>query len=73
MPEPGIIRRFAACSTDHRDPERVEHSVGKLLAQRTFALALGYEDLNDRDSLRYNPLLAVLVGKAEHFGQRDLW
>ena len=65
----GILRRFAACFTDHRDPERVEHSVGELLAQRVFALALGYEDLNDHDALRHDPLLAVLVGKADPTGQ----
>jgi hypothetical protein len=54
---------------DHRDPERVEHSVPELLAQRVFALALGYEDLNDHDTLRHDPLLAVLVGKADPTGQ----
>jgi hypothetical protein len=65
----GILRRFAACFTDHRDPERIEHSVAELLAQRVFALALGYEDLNDHDALRHDPLLAVLVGKADPTGQ----
>jgi hypothetical protein len=65
----GILRRFAACFTDHRDPERIEHSVTELMAQRIFALALGYEDLNDHDALRHDPLLAVLVGKADPTGQ----
>jgi hypothetical protein len=65
----GILRRFAACFTDYRDPERVEHSVGELVAQRVFALALGYEDLNDHDALRYDPLLGVLVGKDDPTGQ----
>jgi len=65
----GILRRFAACFTDHRDPERVEHTVGELIAQRVFALALGYEDLNDHDALRHDPLLAILVGKADPTGQ----
>jgi Transposase DDE domain group 1 len=65
----GILRRFAACFTDHRDAERVEHLVYELLAQRVFALALGYEDLNDHDALRHDPLLAVLVGKADPTGQ----
>jgi hypothetical protein len=64
----GILRRFAACFTDHRDPDRAEHSVVELLAQRIFALALGYEDLNDHDSLRHDPLLAVLVGKVDPTG-----
>ncbi len=65
----GILRRFASCFSDHRDPERVEHSVGELVAQRVLALALGYEDLNDHDALRHDPLLAVLVGKADPTGQ----
>jgi len=65
----GILRRFAACFTDHRDPELIEHTVGELIAQRVFALALGYEDLNDHDALRHDPLLAVLVGKADPTGQ----
>jgi hypothetical protein len=65
----GILRRFAACFTDYRDPERVEHTVSELMAQRIFALALGYEDLNDHDALRHDPLLAVLVGKADPTGQ----
>ena len=65
----GILRRFAACFTDHRDPDLVEHSVYELLAQRVFGLALGYEDVNDHDALRHDPLLAVLVGKAEHLAK----
>ena len=65
----GILRRFAACFSDYRDPELVEHTVYELLAQRVFALALGYEDLNDHDTLRYDPLLAVLVGKLDPTGQ----
>jgi len=65
----GILRRFAACFTDHRDPDLVEHTVYELIAQRVFALALGYEDLNDHDALRHDPLLAVLVGKSDPAGQ----
>ena len=64
----GILRRFAACFADHRDPDLIEHTVYDLLAQRVFALALGYEDLNDHDALRHDPLLAVLVGKADPTG-----
>lgn len=65
----GILRRFAACFTDHRDPELVEHTVYELVAQRVYALALGYEDLNDHEALRHDPLLAVLVGKPDPTGQ----
>ena len=65
----GMLRRFADCFTDHRDPDLVEHSVYDLVAQRAYGLALGYEDLNDHDTLRHDPLLAVLVGKADPTGQ----
>jgi hypothetical protein len=65
----GIIRQFAACFVDHRDPELVEHTVQELVAQRIYGLALGYEDLNDHDRLRLDPLLATLVGKEDPTGQ----
>jgi hypothetical protein len=64
----GIIRRFAACFTDHRDPEKIEHTLEHLIAQRVYALALGYEDLNDHDDLRNDPLLATVVGKTDPMG-----
>lgn len=63
-----ILRQFAACFTDHRDAELVEHKVEELVAQRVYGLALGYEDLNDHDELRADPLLATLVGKKDPTG-----
>ncbi len=68
----GIIKKFAACFTDHRDPDLIEHSVGELVAQRVYALALGYEDLNDHDELRNDPLLAVMVGKDDLTGKNRI-
>jgi hypothetical protein len=65
----GFIEQFARSFTDHRDPERTEHTLVELLKQRIFGLCLGYEDLNDHDRLRYDPLLAVLVGKQDPQGQ----
>jgi Transposase DDE domain group 1 len=64
----GIIRQFAGCFTDHRDPELIEHPLEHLIAQRVYALALGYEDLNDHDDLRHDPLLATVVGKLDPKG-----
>lgn len=64
-----LVSRFAACFEDHRDPDRCEHSVEELLRQRIFALALGYEDLNDHDTLRLDPLLAAVVGKKDPSGR----
>jgi hypothetical protein len=64
-----IVARAASCFRDYRDPNRVEHSVDELVAQRIYGLALGYEDLNDHDELRRDPLLAVLVGKSDVLGE----
>jgi hypothetical protein len=61
----GLIDRFAQCFTDHRDPELIEHTVRTLVGQRVLGLTLGYEDLNDHDHLRHDPLLAVVLGKLE--------
>ena len=65
-----LLKRLAECFTDGRDPEQVEHPLEQLLAQRVFGLALGYEDLNDHDQLRADPLLAVMAGCADVTGQR---
>jgi len=61
----GLIRRMAACFTDRRDPRLLEHRVETLVGQRVFGLALGYDDLNDHDELRHDPVFAVLAGKLE--------
>jgi len=53
-----LLPRLAACFEDRRDRRRIEHQVGELVSQRVYALALGYEDLNDHDELRRDPLLA---------------
>ncbi|MEZ6184995.1 MAG: IS1380 family transposase [Planctomycetota bacterium] len=63
-----VIEGFARCFRDHRDPSRISHSLVELIAQRVFALVLGYEDLNDHDTLRHDPLLAVAVGKQDPLG-----
>jgi len=52
-----------------RDPERIEHSVKELVCQRAYGLTLGYEDLNDHDELRADPLLALLAGKTDVKGE----
>lgn len=65
----GIILGFARCFEDKRNPEAIEHTVAELVAQRIYGLALGYEDLNDHDDLRRDPLFAVLVGKEDPEGE----
>jgi hypothetical protein len=61
----GLMARFAACFDDDRVQAQVEHSVGGMVAQRVFGIALGYEDLNDHDQLRHDPVLATLAGKLQ--------
>jgi len=66
----GIVRRFAACFTDYRRPDLIEHPLLDLISQRVFGLALGYEDLNDHDELRRDPMLAVALGKDDVKGEQ---
>lgn len=61
----GTIRRLAGCFHDLRSPDLIEHSVEELLRQRIGALSMGYEDLNDHDSLRYDPAHGLMAGKAD--------
>lgn len=63
-----MLRRFASCFTDYRNPDLIEHTVEELVAQRIYGIALGYEDLNDHEDLRRDPLLALLVGKLDPTG-----
>jgi Transposase DDE domain group 1 len=58
-----LVERFAQCFIDRRRPELVEHFVPTLVGQRVFGIALGYEDINDHDDLRHDPIMAVLAGK----------
>jgi len=58
-----LVGRFAGCFEDGRLQAQVEHSVETMTAQRVFGIALGYEDLNDHDQLRHDPVLATLAGK----------
>ena len=58
-----LTERFAACFDDTRRQHLIEHEVATLLGQRVFGIALGYEDLNDHDELRHDPMMAVLAGK----------
>lgn len=58
-----ISERVAACFTDHREPGRVQHELQDLVAQRLYGLVQGYEDLNDHDPLRHDPMFGIAVGK----------
>ena len=61
----GLTERLAACFTDRRNRDLIEHEVSTLVMQRVVGIALGYEDLNDHDELRHDPVLAVCAAKLE--------
>ena len=60
-----LLARFSQCFLDARNPALVQHPVEQMLAQRIYGLALGYEDLNDHEQLRQDPLLKLLAGKPD--------
>lgn len=64
----GLTLSLAQCFTDARQQVYVDHSVPQLLAQRLYGLALGYEDLNDHQRLRLDPLLATACNKRDPLG-----
>src|SRR2546425_224447 len=64
----GLSQSLAGCFEDRRDPRYSDHRIQELVAQRLYGLALGYEDLNDHDRLRLDPLLAVACNKREPHG-----
>jgi len=66
----GLTAALAQCFNDQRDPAWVDHSVQELLRQRLFGTALGYEDINDHQRLRLDPLLAAACGKADPLGEQ---
>jgi len=61
----GLLDRLAGCFIDRRSPLSVEHTVRTLVAQRVLGIAAGYEDLNDHDALRTDPLWGAVIGKLE--------
>src|SRR5664279_1469543 len=65
----GLTQTLAQCFCDSRQQVFVDHSVQQLLAQRIYGLALGYEDINDHERLRLDPLLATACNKEDPLGQ----
>lgn len=65
----GLTRRLGECFADLRDQRLVEHALPALVAQRVHGIALGYEDINDHDRLRLDPLLAVSCGRGDVLGE----
>ena len=67
----GILKAFARCFIDYRDPDLIEHTVEELVAQRVYGIICGYEDLNDHDQVRHDPIFSALVGKEEVLASRS--
>jgi hypothetical protein len=68
----GTMERLSSCFRDYRNEDRIEHSVESLLKQRVFGIALGYEDLNDHDSLRHDVVMGLLSEKQDPSGRDRL-
>jgi hypothetical protein len=66
----GILDAFATCFDDYRDQRFVDHSIRQMVAQRVYGLCLGYEDINDHEQLRYDPLFVTLCNQADVEGKR---
>ena len=64
-----ILKRLAKLFSDYRDKDRIEHTVGSLIRQRVYGIALGYEDLNDHDSLRHDVVMGLLSEKRDPSGK----
>jgi hypothetical protein len=64
----GLTQGLAGCFSDFREQVFVDHSVQQMVAQRIYGLALGYEDLNDHERLRLDPVLATACNKADPLG-----
>src|SRR5207253_4664427 len=60
-----LLPRLAECFLDGRNPDLVEHSILEMLSQRIYGLALGYEDINDHEQLRNDPVFGILAGRNE--------
>jgi hypothetical protein len=60
-----LLPRLAECFLDSRNQEQVEHSILEMLSQRIYGLALGYEDINDHEQLRTDPVFGILAGRDE--------
>jgi hypothetical protein len=59
----GLTAALAAGITDPRDPRRIDHPLHDLLRQRIYAIAQGYFDQNDANTLRHDPLLKLALGR----------
>lgn len=67
-----ITSRLARCFKDYREPNKILHPVHSLIAQRIYGLIMGYEDINDHENLRHDPIFALCVGKVVNSSQESM-
>src|ERR1700674_5883905 len=67
--ELGVCRRLADAMPDRRDPDRIRHAIFEMVMARAAAIACGYEDANDLDRLRHDPLMKLAVGRCPESGE----
>ena len=67
-----ITSRLAACFKDYREPNKILHPVNGLIAQRIYGLIMGYEDVNDHETLRHDAIFALSVGKVINSSQESI-
>ncbi len=60
-----LLPRLAECFLDGRNQDQIKHSIQEMLSQRVYGLALGYEDINDHEQLRNDPVFGILAGREE--------
>ncbi len=60
-----LLPRLAECFLDGRHQDQIQHSILEMLSQRVYGLALGYEDINDHEQLRNDPVFGILAGRNE--------
>src|ERR1035437_4927333 len=59
----GLTEHLAGCIIDGRDQSKVKMTIGEMIAQRVYGIACGYEDCNDHDALRSDPIMKIAVNR----------
>jgi len=65
----GLARRLSGCVNDKRNPYLISHTVEEMLRLRMFLIASGYEDADDCDFLRHDPIFKMALGRLPQTGE----
>jgi hypothetical protein len=58
-----ICEEMADCLTDNREPGKIKHPLGQLISQRVYQVVAGYENTNDSNDLRHDPIFKIICNK----------